>query len=106
MCSRAKAARRSIRCRGRAIARRASRAPADLRALLEAAGFHVVSWRDTTAEARLWLEEMKARMAEPNPPPSTLRLLFGEDAKPMVQNLARNLLEDRVAPTEVICAKP
>jgi hypothetical protein len=49
---------------------------------------------------------MKARMADPNAPPSTLRLLFGEDAKPMVQNLARNLLEDRVAPTEVICSKP
>ena len=80
--------------------------PAELRALLEAAGFEVVSWRDTTAEARLWLEEMKARMAEPDAPPSMLRLLFGEDAKAMVQNLARNLLEDRVAPTEVICSRP
>jgi len=80
--------------------------PAELRALLEAAGFGVVSCRDTTAEARLWLEEMKARMAEPDAPPSILKLLFGEDAKPIVQNLARNLLEDRVAPTEVICSKP
>ena len=49
---------------------------------------------------------MKARMAEPNARPSTLRLLFGEDAKPMVQNLARNLREDRVAPTEAICSRP
>jgi SAM-dependent methyltransferase len=80
--------------------------PAELRALLEAAGFEVVSWRDTTPESRLWLEEMKARMTEPDAPPSTLRLLFGEDAKGMVQNLARNLLENRVAPTEVICSKP
>jgi SAM-dependent methyltransferase len=80
--------------------------PAELHALLEAAGFAVVSWRDTTAEARLWLDEMKTRMAEPDAPPSMLRLLFGEDAQAMVQNLARNLLEDRVAPTEVICAKP
>ena len=45
-------------------------------------------------------------MAEPNAPPGMLRLLFGEDAQAMVQNLARNLLEDRIAPTEVICAKP
>jgi ubiquinone/menaquinone biosynthesis C-methylase UbiE len=80
--------------------------PAALRALLETAGFAVESWRDTTAESRLWMEETKARAAEPNAPPSMLRLLFAEDAQTIVQNLARNLLEDRVAPTQVICAKP
>jgi SAM-dependent methyltransferase len=80
--------------------------PAELRALLETAGFAVESWRDTTAESRLWMEEMKARAAEPNAPPSVLRLLFAEDAQTIVQNLARNLFEDRVAPTEVICVKP
>jgi hypothetical protein len=78
---------------------------AELRALLEAAGFELVSWRDLAAESRLWLGEMKARMAEPNAPPSILRLLFAEDTQAIVHNLARNLLEDRVAPTEVICAK-
>jgi ubiquinone/menaquinone biosynthesis C-methylase UbiE len=80
--------------------------PAELRSLLEAAGWDVVSLRATAAEARLWLEQMQARAAEPNAPPSMLRLLFAEDAQTIVQNLARNLLEDRVAPTEVICAKP
>jgi hypothetical protein len=79
--------------------------PAELRSLLEAAGFAVESWRDTTADARLWMEEMKARAAEPNAPPSMLRLLFAEDAQTIVQNLARNLVEGRVMPTEVICAK-
>jgi hypothetical protein len=52
------------------------------------------------------MEEMKARSAEPNAPPSMLRLLFAEDAQTIVQNLARNLFEDRVVPTEVTCAKP
>jgi ubiquinone/menaquinone biosynthesis C-methylase UbiE len=80
--------------------------PAELQALLEAAGFDVVSSRDTAADARLWLEQMQARMAEPNAPPGMLRLLFGDDAKAMVQNLARNLIEDRVVPTEMICSKP
>ena len=47
-----------------------------------------------------------ARAADPNVPPSMLRLLFAEDAQTIVQNLARNLLENRVTPTEVICAKP
>jgi hypothetical protein len=35
-----------------------------------------------------------------------LRLLFGDDAKTIVQNLARNLVEGRVTPTEVICSRP
>jgi hypothetical protein len=80
--------------------------PGELRSLLEAAGFDVGSWRDTAAEARLWLEQMQARMAEPDAPPSMLRLLFGDDAKVIVQNLARNLVEGRVTPIEVICVKP
>jgi ubiquinone/menaquinone biosynthesis C-methylase UbiE len=79
--------------------------PGELRRLLESAGFEVLSWRETAAEAHVWLEEMKARMAEPNPPPSALRLLLGEDAKPVVQNIFRNLLEGRVVPTEVICGR-
>ena len=33
-------------------------------------------------------------------------LLFGDEAKAMVQNLSRNLLEERVVPTEAICRKP
>ena len=78
----------------------------ELETLLEAAGFAIVSWRETAAEARQWIDQMKARMAEPNPPPSALRLLLGEDSRPMVQNVFRILMEDRVRPTEVICRKP
>jgi SAM-dependent methyltransferase len=78
----------------------------ELRALLEAAGFTVVTWRETAVEARQWLDQMKTRMAEPDPPPSALRLLLGDDYRPVVQNIFRNLTEDRVRPTEVICRKP
>jgi len=80
--------------------------PSELRMLLEAAGFAIVSWRETAAEARQWVDEMKARMAEPNPPPTAARLLLGGDFRPMIQNIFRNLLEDRVRPVEVICRKP
>ena len=79
--------------------------PGELRGLLEAAGFEVVSWRETAAEAREWVDQMQARLAEPNPPPSALRLLLGDDAKPIAQNIFRNLLEGRVVPTEVVCRK-
>jgi SAM-dependent methyltransferase len=79
--------------------------PGALRRLLEAAGFEVVSWRDTTAEAHLWVDSMKAQMSAPTPPLNALRLLFGEDAGAMAQNVFRNLLERRIVPTEVICRK-
>ena len=78
----------------------------ELEALLEAAGFEIVSWRETAAEARQWIDQMKARMAEPNPPPTAAGLLLGEDFRPMIQNIFRNLMEDRVLPAEVICRKP
>jgi ubiquinone/menaquinone biosynthesis C-methylase UbiE len=80
--------------------------PDELRRLLDAAGFAILSWRDTAAEAQAWLEQMKARMVEPSPQPNALRILFGEDAKPIAENVFRNLLEDRVVPIEVICRKP
>ncbi len=79
--------------------------PRALRRLLEDAGFEISSWRETAVEARLWVEQMRALMAEPTPPPSALRLLLGEDAKPIAQNVFRNLLEGRVVPTEVICRR-
>jgi ubiquinone/menaquinone biosynthesis C-methylase UbiE len=80
--------------------------PPELRRLLEGAGFEVLSWRETAAEARQWIDQMKARMAEPDPPPWALRLLLGEGARTMVPNVFRNLVEDRVRPTEVIGRKP
>jgi hypothetical protein len=46
-----------------------------------------------------------ARLAEPTTPPTTLRLLLGADAAPMVRNLVQNLSEDRVVPTEIVCRK-
>jgi SAM-dependent methyltransferase len=81
-------------------------APPELKRLLEAAGFAIVSWRDTAAEARQWVAHTQARMAEPNPPPMAAQLLLGEDFRPMIVNVFRNLLEDRIRPAEVICRKP
>ena len=79
--------------------------PDELRRLLEDAGFEILGWRDTAAEAHIWVEQTKARMAEPDPQPNALRLLFGEDAGRIAGNIFRNLLENRVVPTEVICRR-
>jgi ubiquinone/menaquinone biosynthesis C-methylase UbiE len=79
--------------------------PGELETLLKQAGFALVSRRDTSAAARESLEQTRARMAEPDPPPAALRLLLPDDFQLMVENLARNLAEDRIRTAEVICRK-
>jgi ubiquinone/menaquinone biosynthesis C-methylase UbiE len=69
---------------------------ADTRAKLEAAGFRVVTWQDTTPEAL----EASARRARTTgagnaPPPLGTHLILGVDWRAMFHNSARNLEERR-----------
>ena len=69
---------------------------ADTRAKLEAAGFRVVTWQDTTPEAL----EASARRARTTgagnaPPPLGTHLILGVDWQAMFRNSARNLEERR-----------
>jgi ubiquinone/menaquinone biosynthesis C-methylase UbiE len=73
-----------------------------LRAVLEAAGFHVVSWIDRTATS-------VASLGTPGQAPRSplnLALVMGPDFPRMVANLARNLREGRVTVAEVVVEKP
>jgi len=65
------------------------------RAKLEAAGFRVVAWQDTTRES---LESSLARAqaaASGSPPALGIHLLIGSDWEAIAKNSARNLKEDR-----------
>jgi SAM-dependent methyltransferase len=64
------------------------------RAKLEAAGFRVVTWQDTTAEA-LESAARRARNAAEAPPPLGTHLILGDDWQAMFRNSARNLEERR-----------
>jgi sarcosine/dimethylglycine N-methyltransferase len=64
------------------------------RAKLEAAGFRVVTWQDTTAEA-LESAAMRSRNAAVAPPPLGTHLILGGDWQAMFRNSARNLEERR-----------
>jgi SAM-dependent methyltransferase len=64
------------------------------RAMLEAAGFRVVTWQDTTQEA-LESSARRARNTGGAPPPLGTHLLLGEDWQTMFRNSARNLEERR-----------
>ena len=64
------------------------------RAKLEAAGFRVVTWQDTTAEA-LESAARRSRNAATAPPPLGTHLILGPDWQAMFRNSARNLEERR-----------
>lgn len=79
--------------------------PQEWRGLLEAAGFEVVHWRDTTAAGRDWFVEMNNRVAQSGPPPVSFALLLGADFPEMARNQRRNLEEDRIALVEAVCRR-
>lgn len=76
--------------------------PEALKRLLADAGFVIERFDDVSALARDW----STRQAENTKPVvSALRLLYGETAKAMMANVARNLAEGRVLAIQVICRK-
>jgi len=79
--------------------------PDELRALLERAGFEILSWQDRSEPARAWLAAQRRRLREAGPPPLGLAMLLGPNFAAMARNQARNLEEGRVTPTEVICRR-
>jgi SAM-dependent methyltransferase len=68
--------------------------PEETRAKLEAAGFRVAVWHDTTAAAQA-AAAGRARDAERGPPPLGTHLILGADWRAMFANSARNLEERR-----------
>ena len=74
----------------------------ETRAKLEAAGFRVVSWQDTTqTSSQSW-----TRAAEGPPPLLGIHLLVGPDWAAIAQNSARNYQEDRVRLFNAVLERP
>jgi SAM-dependent methyltransferase len=63
------------------------------RQAIEAAGFRNLVWQDDTEAARSWF----VRLRETGIPPLSPGLLMGPDFMPLMTNLARNLMEGRLA---------
>lgn len=78
--------------------------PDALRDLLEAAGFRIESWRDTTQAAREATRKMDERIAAAGAaPPLGGALLHGADFPAKAHNLRRNLDEGRIVLVEAVC---
>ena len=80
--------------------------PDELRGYLEAAGFDLLSQRDTTEPGAQFFNAVADRLGQNGPPPLGLHLLMGSDFLEKVRNVARNLTERRVLTIEVIAQKP
>jgi ubiquinone/menaquinone biosynthesis C-methylase UbiE len=75
------------------------------RAKLEAAGFRVLTWHDTTEEA-LQSAARRAHNTSSGPPPLGTHLILGEDWRAMFRNSARNLEERRTELFNAILERP
>lgn len=78
--------------------------PGQIRALIEAAGFHALHWIDETSKAREWYDQ-RVQSAASGLPPLGIHLILGEDMMAMSQNQIRNLNENRIAIYQAVFEK-
>lgn len=77
----------------------------DMQAMLDAAGFEVLSCEDRTDYARGFFEKLRQQAAAGGPPQFGLSLIMGEDFRIKVANMIRNVNEGRCGPWEIVCRK-
>lgn len=79
--------------------------PDELRELLQASGFTIERWDDTTDTARTWFTHMAKKIQATGLPPLGFHVLMGQDFPAMAQNQRRNLEEGRIVLAQVVATK-
>ncbi|MEZ0580534.1 class I SAM-dependent methyltransferase [Nocardioides sp. MH1] len=80
--------------------------PQEMRALLPAAGFEVVSETDSSDESLRWFQELRARSQQQGPPPVTFATFLGDSFAQMAANQVTNLAERRIRTVMFACVRP
>ncbi len=80
--------------------------PEDMRALLAAAGFEVISEVDSSDQSLVWFQEMRARIERDGPPPITFAAFLGDAFGQMAANQVANLAERRIRTVMFACSRP
>ena len=78
----------------------------DMRELLAAAGFTVVSEVDSTDESLQWFQQVRARIERDGPPPVTFATFLGDTFGQMAANQVTNLAERRIRTVMFTCTRP
>jgi SAM-dependent methyltransferase len=80
--------------------------PSDMRDLLPAAGFEVISEVDSSDESLVWFRQMQARIQRDGPPPVTFETFLGDAFGQMTANQVANLSERRIRTVMFVCSRP
>jgi ubiquinone/menaquinone biosynthesis C-methylase UbiE len=80
--------------------------PEEMRELLPAAGFEVVSEVDSSVESLAWFQQMRDRIQREGPPPVTFAAFLGDSFGQMAANQVANLTERRIRTVMFACARP
>ncbi len=80
--------------------------PEEMRELLPAAGFEVVSEVDSSDESLAWFQQMRARITRDGPPPVTFATFLGDAFRQMAANQVANLAERRIRTVMFTCRRP
>jgi ubiquinone/menaquinone biosynthesis C-methylase UbiE len=75
---------------------------AEMRRLLEGAGFKIIEAVDSTEQSQAWFEAMAERLAQ-KAPPVTFRAFLGDDFTQMTSNQVHNLRERRIRTVRYTC---
>jgi SAM-dependent methyltransferase len=78
---------------------------ADMKTMLDAVGFTMLSCEDRTDYARGFFEKLRLQAAAGGPPQFGLSLIMGEDFRAKVANMIRNVNEGRCGPWEIVCRR-
>ena len=79
---------------------------ADTRADILAAGFEILSFRDTASETVPKQSAIRRKLEAEGMPPLSLRVLMGERMRDLTINSIRSLEEGRAVPVEILVRKP
>ena len=79
--------------------------PADMRDLLGAAGFTVLSEVDSSDASLEWFQQMRARITRDGPPPVTFAAFLGDAFGQMAANQVANLAEGRIRTVMFTCVR-
>ena len=82
------------------------RHPEQMRELLAAAGFHVISEVDSSDESLAWFQQVRARIERDGPPPVTFAAFLGDAFGQMAANQVANLAQRRIRTVMFACARP
>ncbi|MGN6242796.1 MAG: class I SAM-dependent methyltransferase [Motilibacteraceae bacterium] len=80
--------------------------PQEMRELLGAAGFELISEVDSSDESLAWFQQVRARIEREGPPPVTFAAFLGEAFGQMAANQVTNLAERRIRTVMFTASRP